>query len=38
VSFPGSEVYRVADGRIAEQWVVVDLLGLMTQLGALPAP
>jgi steroid delta-isomerase-like uncharacterized protein len=31
------EMYRIADGRIAEQWVVMDALGLLKQLGALPA-
>lgn len=31
-------IYRVADGKIAEHWAVVDMLGLMRQLGVLPAP
>jgi steroid delta-isomerase-like uncharacterized protein len=31
------ETYRIADGRIAEQWVVMDALGMMQQLGAIPA-
>lgn len=29
---------RVASGKVVEEWEVVDLLGLLQQLGALPAP
>lgn len=32
------DIYRLADGRIAEQWVIIDVLGLMQQLGAIPSP
>jgi predicted ester cyclase len=32
------DIVRVAGGRIAEHWNVVDQLGLLRQLGALPAP
>ena len=31
-------VFRIADGRIAEEWTVWDALGLLQQLGAVPAP
>jgi predicted ester cyclase len=31
-------IYRVADGRIAEHWGVNDMLGILQQLGAIPAP
>lgn len=31
-------IYQVEDGRIAEEWHVAGLLGLMQQLGAVPAP
>jgi predicted ester cyclase len=31
------DIVRVVDGRIAEHWNVVDRLGLLAQLGALPA-
>lgn len=31
-------VYRIRDGRIAEHWGVNDMLGILTQLGAIPAP
>ena len=30
------DIVRIADGRIVEHWNVVDQLGLMRQLGALP--
>lgn len=30
-------VYRITDSKIAEHWVVADQLGLMRQLGAVPA-
>jgi predicted ester cyclase len=32
------DIVRVADGRIVEHWNVVDRLGLLAQLGALPVP
>ena len=31
------DIVRVADGRIVEHWNCVDRLGLLAQLGALPA-
>jgi steroid delta-isomerase-like uncharacterized protein len=31
-------IHRIADGRIAEDWTVWDALGLLQQLGAVPAP
>jgi steroid delta-isomerase-like uncharacterized protein len=34
----GITIERIADGRIAEVWVVRDELGLLGQLGALPEP
>ena len=37
VAVAGTEVYRLADGRIVERWAAVDLAGLRRQLGA-PAP
>lgn len=30
--------YRVAGGRIAEHWAVLDTLSLLRQIGALPTP
>jgi steroid delta-isomerase-like uncharacterized protein len=32
------EINRVAGGKVAEHWVALDQLGLLQQLGALPAP
>jgi steroid delta-isomerase-like uncharacterized protein len=37
VEVSGISIYRVAGGRIAEEWWLEDLLGLMQQLGAAPA-
>jgi steroid delta-isomerase-like uncharacterized protein len=31
-------IYRIAEGKIAEQWEQIDMLGLMRQLGAIAAP
>jgi predicted SnoaL-like aldol condensation-catalyzing enzyme len=33
----GIDIVRVKDGRIVEHWNVVDRLGLLQQLGAMPA-
>lgn len=30
-------MFRIADGRIAEEWTVYDALGLMQQIGGVPA-
>ncbi|MCK5691577.1 MAG: ester cyclase [Bacteroidales bacterium] len=32
----GIEVFRIADGKIAENWVSMDNLGMMQQLGVIP--
>jgi steroid delta-isomerase-like uncharacterized protein len=37
-SIDGIEIFRVAGGKIAEMWHQDDLLGLLQQLGAIPAP
>lgn len=34
VSFRGHDVFRARDGRFCEYWVVSDVMGLMTALGA----
>jgi predicted ester cyclase len=33
-----ANVWRVSDGRVVEWWLNTDTLGLMQQLGAIPAP
>ena len=34
----GIAIDRVAEGRLVESWVSLDVLGLLRQLGALPVP
>jgi steroid delta-isomerase-like uncharacterized protein len=34
----GITIFRIADGKIVEEWSENDLLGLLTQLGAIPGP
>lgn len=34
----GIYIFRMKDGKIAELWGVADALGMMQQLGAIPAP
>jgi steroid delta-isomerase-like uncharacterized protein len=36
IEFKGIDVYRIADGKIAEVWASGDYLGMMQQLGAIP--
>jgi steroid delta-isomerase-like uncharacterized protein len=38
VTMTGMAIWRVVDGKIAEHWVEFDALGLMQQLGVIPAP
>lgn len=33
----GADIYRIADGKIAGVWTAGDDLGLLMQLGAIPA-
>lgn len=35
---PGITILRFEDGRCVERWSQADFLGLMVQLGAIPAP
>jgi predicted ester cyclase len=37
VAFTGTDIFRFVDGKIAEQWADLDALGLMQQLGVIPA-
>lgn len=32
------DIWRVEDGKFAENWVQMDILGLMQQLGVVPTP
>lgn len=38
VAFDVSDILRLRDGKVVEHWNVVDIAGLMQQLGAMPAP
>ncbi len=38
VTVHGIEIFRVSDGKIVERWAQVDQVGLMRQLGLMPAP
>lgn len=38
VTITGISIYRVAGGKIVEGWTQADMLGLLQQLGAVPAP
>lgn len=38
VKVQGINIFRFEDGRVAETWTVVDNLGMMQQLGVIPAP
>ena len=37
VMFTGTDIFLCMDGKIAEQWADLDALGLMRQLGVIPA-
>ena len=37
IAMTGTDIYRFADGKIAEEWAQPDIFGLLQQLGALPA-
>jgi steroid delta-isomerase-like uncharacterized protein len=34
----GIEVFRVADGKLAEHWATFDALGMLRQIGIVPVP
>src|SRR5579884_1072325 len=38
VTFTSVDIYRLAGGKIVEVWSQIDLLGMMQQLGVIPAP
>jgi len=38
VSTTGVYIFRLSGGRIVESWLSLDLLGVLQQIGAIPAP
>jgi steroid delta-isomerase-like uncharacterized protein len=38
VEITGIAIHRIENGKLAEHWANADLLGLLQQMGALPAP
>jgi steroid delta-isomerase-like uncharacterized protein len=36
VTFAGMNIYRLVDGKLAESWQLLDSLGLLRQIGAVP--
>jgi steroid delta-isomerase-like uncharacterized protein len=38
VSFTGVTIYRLENGKIAESWWNYDVMSVMQQIGAIPAP
>lgn len=38
VEMEGISIYRIEDGKIAEEWVQPDMMAMMQQLGVAPAP
>jgi steroid delta-isomerase-like uncharacterized protein len=38
INIQSVDTFRVADDGIVEQWVLMDALGMMQQLGAIPGP
>ena len=37
MSFGETDFLTIVDGKIVEEWVVVDMMGWMQQIGAIPA-
>jgi predicted ester cyclase len=38
VTVTGIDIYRVAGGKLVERWGEFDQMGMMQQLGVVPAP
>ncbi len=36
VQFSGIDIFRIANGQMAEEWLMYDQLGLLQQIGAMP--
>jgi len=37
-TYTSTDIYRIADGQVVEQWFEADLTGFMQQLGVYPTP
>ena len=37
ISLEGISIMRIADGKIAEEWEIFDIMGMMQQIGAIPS-
>jgi len=38
ISFSGVNIFRMANGKVVEDWVYRDTVGMLRQLGAMPTP
>lgn len=38
VSFISMDFLTIIDGKVTEEWSTADIMGLMQQIGAIPAP
>jgi predicted SnoaL-like aldol condensation-catalyzing enzyme len=38
VSFRATDIYRIADGKIAEEWDTLESLVILEQIGVVAAP
>ncbi len=36
ISMPGMAIHRITGGKIVENWVIIDMLGALQQLGVVP--
>ena len=37
ITFTGTDIFRVVDGKITDEWSFVDQFGMMQQLGVIPS-
>ncbi len=38
MTITGITIHRIAGGKIVEEWISMDMLGMMQQLGVVPSP
>ena len=38
IRWTGTRIFRVADGRVTDGWIDLDMFGMMMQMGAIPVP